>query len=107
MNTIIELTKSYIFCDNCGKCYIYKGSYEKHNKICSKKIEKTEIIKNKSEESININMKIIDTKYHNDYVDYNKKKYNQQRKLIEIACPVYLFIVFLLLGFIKGMIVGF
>ena len=37
MYKLIEISKNYIFCDICGKCYIYKGSYKKHKLICEKK----------------------------------------------------------------------
>jgi len=105
MYSLLELTKNYIFCNNCGKCYIYKGSYEKHNKSCLKKIEEAEL-KN------NTNMTdAINTANVMSFVDYNKmvqyNQHNQHNVLFETICSIYLFIVFLLLGFIKSIIIGF
>lgn len=118
MNSLLQITKSYFFCDYCGKCYIYKNSYEKHNKICSKKLESMDPVTIMNDDiTLNKNNIINHTINHtinhihnnNDkyIVDYNHIKYNQHEQLVEIICPIYLFLLFLTLGFIKGIFVSF
>jgi hypothetical protein len=120
---IIEIGKNYIYCDLCGKCYIYKGSYEKHKLICEKKSDK---IKDNNtfliEENKIINDNIQNKNYYKEdedemienIMDYN---INQREKItikslkyedmIEIICPIYLFFLALIFGFIKGVFCGF
>ena len=121
---IVEIGKNYIFCDICGKCYIYKGSYEKHKLICEKKNDKNEnnyIFLIEENINININNDLQSIKIYNDVdeLDENIKdcNINQREKLhikslknedmIEIICPFYLFFILLILGFIKGLFCGF
>lgn len=106
MNAIIEITKSYIFCEYCGKCYIYKGSHEKHLVICGKKedniifsINDTNVVSNEKNDIIyELNL----------YDNENYELINIDReKMVELICPVYLFFMTLLFGFIKGIFIGF
>jgi hypothetical protein len=111
MDKIIEYTKSYIFCENCGKCYIYKGSYEKHILGCSKKndiVIQNNIILSDN----NIKFDIIDKDqepYSGEKLDeiIDKEFLIEQEKIVEFVTLLYLFFVTLILGFIKGIFIGF
>jgi len=108
MNAIIEITKSYIFCEYCGKCYIYKGSHEKHRVICSKKedniifsIKDTNVVSNEKNDMIyEVNP------YEYEYENYELINIDRE-KMVELIIPVYLFFMTLLFGFIKGIFIGF
>ena len=93
MYKIIELSKNYLFCYICGKCYIYKGSYEKHKLIC-----------NKNEINI-LDCEIISEENDIDYKNENRVKINYKilsnREMMELICPFYLFFCSLFFGFIK------
>lgn len=122
----IEISKNYFFCDLCGKCYIYRGSYEKHKLICEKKKNKNNIIDNIDfliEENKIINKNGVSKIQYNDSSigilyedeeDYNIKrrekpdyKFLNNNDFVEIICPFYLFFMTLILGFIKGIFCGF
>jgi hypothetical protein len=103
MNTLIEITKNYIFCEYCEKCYIYKGSYEKHLVICSKKeyniifsIKDTNLVSNEKNDII----------YELNPYEYELINIDRE-KMVELICPGYLFLMALLFGFIKGLFIGF
>lgn len=116
---LIEVGKNYIFCDLCGKCYIYRGSYEKHKLMCEKKndnnflIEENVIIRKNESNKIE-NNELETRKFDEDEMDYieerreklENKVFNKD-DLVEIVCPFYLFFVSLILGFIKGIFCGF
>lgn len=119
MNAIIEITKSYIFCEYCEKCYIYKGSYEKHRVICSKKEDNIIFsIKDTNSDSNEKNDMIYEVNSYDNEYEFQFDVYNQnienyefkntdREKMVELICPFYLFIMALLFGFIKGLFIGF
>lgn len=116
---IIEIGKNYLFCDVCGKCYIYKGSYEKHKLICEKKnninnfsIQENIIIKKGNSLCLE-NYNDMDKLDENvkDYDIYQREKFKnksfKREDMVEIICPFYLFLITIILGFIKGIFCGF
>ena len=112
MNAFIEITKSYIFCEYCEKCYIYKGSYEKHLVICSKKedniifsIKDTNSVSNEKNDII-YELNPYEYEYENEYENYELINIDRE-KMVELICPGYLFLMALLFGFIKGLFIGF
>lgn len=125
MYNLIELTKNYFFCSVCGKCYIYKGSYEKHKLNCIDKNENNDKNNNNIEQNIIIKNKTFNKEslYNNNSEFYTNKiikkeeLYSHSKKLqinhlnrnefvLHIICPFYLFFCSLLLGMIKLIIYG-
>lgn len=125
MYNLIELTKNYFFCIVCGKCYIYKGSYEKHKLNCTgennykmnNNIKKNIIIKNKT---FNKEWSLYNNRtdnYTNEIIKKSEIKLDNREKLkinelnrdkliVEIICPFYLFFCSLILGMIKLIFCG-
>jgi hypothetical protein len=108
IHQIIQYTKQYFFCNICDKCYIYKGSYDKHKKVCITLYNDDDIIDN------NIDDDIIDNNIddNTDIIIYKKNNelnqcYKIDQNTIDIIYPVYLFIIALFFGFIKEVCIGF
>jgi len=116
MYKLIEISKNYIFCDICGKCYIYKGSYEKHKLLCEKKndIIEENIIMNKKDIYKIENFTSKEEYFSIDEIDcesttrekFTDKSFTRD-EIVEMICPFYLFFCALILGFIKGIFQGF
>lgn len=115
---IIEIGKNYLFCDLCGKCYIYKGSYEKHKLICEKKndinffIEENLIVKKGPTHCVEKYSDIDELDENDKVYDMNqrekfKNKLFKREDIVEIICPFYLFFMTIIIGFIKGIFCGF
>lgn len=116
MYKLIEISKNYIFCDICGKCYIYKGSYEKHKLICEKKndIVEENIIMNKKDINKIDDFTSEDEPFSINEMDCEstiREKFSHKlftrNEIAEIICPFYLFFCALIFGFIKGIFQGF
>jgi hypothetical protein len=112
MDKIIEYTKSYIFCERCGKCYMYKGSYEKHKLACSK-IEVINVGNIILSPENNIK---FETPTDKDNELYSREKLDEildkeflieQEKLMDFLILLYLFTMTVILGFMKGIFMGF